>query len=234
MSSLPAFAASAVFGSATRASIELVKWDAALRTVVLHCRHLAFVHLGDERDASTTAGYVATLLAARRAGRVLAVDASGGTAPARPDDLSSRAVDILPALDLSAPGRRVSVPDWSARVTPVVRFFDVAVTDWGRRHYRDLPLVAAASHALCLVMAAEGAAAQPATDIVSWLRTSVPATRVLIALAGRQAPRRTALHTLRRTVPAVMARTGHHRDHVRLAATLMDAAQGRTADQGNP
>jgi hypothetical protein len=188
--SVAASAVSAVFGSATRASGDLLECDAALRAVVLRCRRFAFARLTHRADPAPVAAYVAALFAARRPGRVLAVDASGG-APA--------------AVPPTAPG------------------VDVVVINWGLRHWRDLPDVIAASHALCLVVGAEPGAAEVAADVATALSAAVP---VLVAVDGRPRLR----DTLRRhlvdplSTPTLVVRPDRHADHVRLAAALMRAA----------
>jgi hypothetical protein len=219
---------SAVFGSATRASGDLVGYDAAIRQPVLHCRRIAFVQLNSGCGAATTAAYVARLLAARRTGRVLAVDASGGAAsatagPPTPPPPTPCQPDVhgLHALTLSTRGRRVTVPDWSTLVGPVTRRFDVAVTVWGVRGYPDLPAVAAASHVVCLVVPPDERAVRSAAEVASWLR-DVVGTPTLIALAATGATPREFLR--RPPVPAMTVRARRHRDHVRLAAALMRAA----------
>lgn len=65
-----------VFGSATGHSRELLAGDAAVRAALPRCRRIGFVQLAAGAGATTTAGRVVDLLARRRAGRVLAVDAS--------------------------------------------------------------------------------------------------------------------------------------------------------------
>ncbi len=65
-----------VFGSATRAGRALLECDAAVRVPLPLCRRIGFVHLAAGTGGSTTAAQVATVLARRRTGMVLAVDAS--------------------------------------------------------------------------------------------------------------------------------------------------------------
>jgi hypothetical protein len=65
-----------VFGSATGHSRELLAADAAVRAALPRCRRIGFVQLAAGAGATTTAGRVVDLLARRRTGRILAVDAS--------------------------------------------------------------------------------------------------------------------------------------------------------------
>jgi hypothetical protein len=223
--------ASAVFGSATGASAELLDGDAAIRAAVLHCRRIGFVRLSHGCAASATVAYVTALLAARRCGRVLAVDASGATGPppAGPPagplagPVTGSGAGRPYVLTLPAPGRPVTVPEWTAAVPRATRSFEVAVTDWGVRHWRDLAAVAGSGHVLCLLTTAERAAAAVAADVATALPSAVP---VVVAVIGtptwRDTLRRNLVEPL--AVPAVTVRPRRHRDHVRLAAALMRAA----------
>ncbi|HEY6747941.1 MAG TPA: hypothetical protein VI357_19775, partial [Mycobacteriales bacterium] len=65
-----------VFGSATGTGRALRQCDAAVRVPLPLCRRIGFVHLAPGSGGSTTAAAVATVLARRRTGTVLAVDAS--------------------------------------------------------------------------------------------------------------------------------------------------------------
>lgn len=65
-----------VFGSATGQDRALRDCDAAIRMPLPVCRRIGFMQLDVHCGASSTAAQVATVLAARRAGPVLAVDAS--------------------------------------------------------------------------------------------------------------------------------------------------------------
>ena len=59
---------------------ELTTSDALLRSPLALSRRIGFVQLRGGCGASATAGYVASLLARRRSGMVLAVNASAGEA----------------------------------------------------------------------------------------------------------------------------------------------------------
>jgi MinD-like ATPase involved in chromosome partitioning or flagellar assembly len=67
-----------IFGSASGLTYELRSCDAALRAPLALCRRIGFIQLSGGAGASSTAGYVASVLARRRTGMVLAVDAASG------------------------------------------------------------------------------------------------------------------------------------------------------------
>jgi hypothetical protein len=67
---------SPVFGSVTRQARELLAYDTAVRMPLPLCRRIGFVQLAPGCGASTAAAQVVTVLARRRAGMVLAIDAS--------------------------------------------------------------------------------------------------------------------------------------------------------------
>lgn len=188
-----------VFGSTAERVAELTDADDALRAPTAISRRIGFVQTGGGSGASTTAAYVASMLARRRAGYVLGVDASAGSAgmlwhaglPSGAEGSRSArrssarrvddAVDGLPrtssglwALDLGPlaviPGP-ASAGLWYEECSPITRFFDVVVTDWGVRTPRtDLARVAEASHVVCLVARADRHAAEAATAAVEALR----------------------------------------------------------------
>ncbi len=166
MSGLRAFwssAPSVLLGSMAARSDELRDVDAVLRQPLPLSRRIGFVHLHGGAGTSATAGYVASLLARRRRGAVLGVDASGGTgllrcsgltgepfsAPSRRRRAARDASDARDGLTVSASGlhaldlraldrsRTRDVPaspeQWFDEVGPISRFFDLVLTDWGVR-----------------------------------------------------------------------------------------------------
>ena len=183
---------SGLAGSASGITHELTTSDAILRAPLALSRRVGFVALRGGSGASACAGYVASLLARRRAGMVLGVNASAGEqhllwhagvpAPERVRDATRRAhpstaADAragLPAsgtglygLDLAREHHASSAGTWFEQVTPIARFYDVVLTDWGVRDARvDLRQVAAASHVVCLVARADRHAAEEAAAFV--------------------------------------------------------------------
>jgi hypothetical protein len=172
----------AVFGSATGRSRALREQDVAVRAPLPLCRRIGFVQLAPGVGGSTLAAGVAGVLARRRAGMVLAVDASpsphgllplldvppgpsvpvhAGTAAEARAALTRApsgcyTADLRPAaVALRRSPTAVGVGDWAAGVGGIARFFDVIVTDWGlRQPWYDLEPVLNASHAVCLVAGA--------------------------------------------------------------------------------
>jgi MinD-like ATPase involved in chromosome partitioning or flagellar assembly len=234
-----------VFGSATADGRALLDCDAAVRAPLPLCRRIGFVHLAAGSGGSTTAAQAATVLARRRTGMVLAVDASPsprgllallGAAGGRSDPAVrsgattaagaraglGRAPGGCYALDL----RPAPADAWSAAVGPIARFFDVIVTDWGLRHPAyDLEPVLSSSHAVCLVVRADDTAVAAATGLLHALRGRPATPPVVVALvAGDRGARR-----LPRPV-VVLGPTPGPRRQLRLAAELMRPTGGDGRD----
>lgn len=200
-----------VLGSTTAHSSELIAADQALRMPLPLCRRIGVVQLRGGAGASTVAAAVTSTLARRRPGMVLGVNASPGAtsiltcaglaasseqvddplrrAPRR----SAEAVAGLPqtpsgayALDLVDRADRATpapATTWFEQVTPVVRFFDAIVTDWGVREWQlDLSQVAAASHVVCVVARADRFSAEEAAAVVPALRAHEERPEVVLAL----------------------------------------------------
>jgi hypothetical protein len=221
-----------VFGSATGTGRALRECDAAVRVPLPVCRRVGFVHLAPGSGGSTAAAEVATVLARRRTGTVLAVDASPsprGLLPllgAAPSPAGRRAPTTAAearaglatspsgayALDLRPAG------DWPGAVGPIARFFDVVVTDWGLRHPAyDLEPVLATSHVVCLVVRADDAV--PAAALLDALRARPGTPPIVVAPAVRRFP-----------APAVVVEPGPHHS-LRLAAALMRSTGGDSRDR---
>lgn len=222
-----------VFGSATGASRALLDCDAAVRVPSPLCRRIGFVHLAPGIGGSTTAARVATVLARRRAGMVLAVDASPsprgllpllGTPTAGNEPAGTTAAEIRAGL-ARAPGGCYALDlrpanDWSATVGPIARFFDVVVTDWGLRHPAyDLEPVLTGSHAVCLVVRAGDAAAAVLLQSLQGRPATPP---VVVALVGGDRGRLPG--------PVVVVGPGP-RHSLRLAAELMRPTGGDRRDR---
>lgn len=234
-------AVSAVFGSATGASRALLDADAAVRVPLPACRRIGFVHLAPGRGGSSTAAAVATVLARRRAGMVLAVDASpsphgllpllGATGGRPASSTATTAAEARAGLATTPSGCYAvdlrPADDWSA-VTGITRFFDVVVTDWGLRH--DLGPVLEHSHVVCIVVRAGDAvpSALAAGPAAAATRPPAPGTRppapgtgpVVVAVVGGRRP----------PAPAVAVGAGP-RQSLRLAAELMCPTAGDRRDR---
>jgi MinD-like ATPase involved in chromosome partitioning or flagellar assembly len=198
---------------------ELTTSDALLRSPLALSRRIGFVQLRGGCGASATAGYVASLLARRRSGMVLAVNASAGEAnllwhaglvrstPGTADNAQRRAHAStasdaraglpvtgtgLLALDLGRDHLAASAGTWFEQVSPIARFYDLVITDFGVRHRQaDLRQVARASHVVCLVARADRNSAEEAAALLPALAESEDQPRVVLALVdvGRTAER---------------------------------------------
>ena len=210
---------SGLLGSASGITHELTASDALLRSPLALSRRIGFVQLRGGSGASSTAGYVASMLARRRTGMVLAVNASAGETNllwqagltrsaaresrnvhrrAHPASAADARAGLpvtgtgLIALDLAREHLAVSAGTWFEQVTPIARFYDLVITDWGVRHRQvDLRQVARASHVVCLVARADRYPAEEAAALIPALSEVEDQPRVVLALVdvGRTAER---------------------------------------------
>jgi hypothetical protein len=98
----------------------------------------------------------------------------------------------LIALDLSRDHLATSGGTWFEQVSPIARFYDLVITDWGVRHPQvDLRQVARASHVVCLVARADRYPAEEAAALLPALSEAEDQPRVVLALVdvGRTAGR---------------------------------------------
>lgn len=202
----------AIFGSASSLVHNLSRADSVLRMPLPLSRRIGFVSARGGSGTSTTAAYVASILATRRrSGMVLGVNASAGPvtmlshaglSPVAEQSASERranarsasdARDGLPvttsglfALDLTRgqiTGAQASSSQWFETLTPITRFFDVVSTDWGVRPWQvDLAQVAVSSHVVCLVARADRHSAEEAAALVPAIRAQEDQPRVVLAL----------------------------------------------------
>ena len=122
-------------------------------------------------------------IAARRAQPGSAADARAG--------LPVTATGLI-ALDLAHDQLAASAGTWFEQVTPIARFYDLVITDWGVRHRQvDLRQVARASHVVCLVARADRYPAEEAAALVPALSEVEDQPRVVLVLVdvGRTAGR---------------------------------------------
>jgi MinD-like ATPase involved in chromosome partitioning or flagellar assembly len=209
---------SGLVGSVSAITRELTTSDALLRSPLALSRRIGFVQLRGGSGASSTAGYVASMLARRRAGMVLGVNASAGEANmlwhagltratpgaidgyrrAHPGCAADARAGLpvtgtgLIALDLARDQLATSAGTWFEQVTPIARFYDLVITDWGvRQRQVDLRQVARASHVVCLVARADRYPAEEAAALIPALSEVEDQPRVVLALidVGRTAGR---------------------------------------------
>ncbi len=199
----------ALFGSTAGAVSELTAADRVISTALPLSRRVGVVSLHGGSGTTTVASTLAGVIGRRRAGPVLAVDAAGGAAglarrfdgSAAPD-LAAAAVratarsltqaraglavteTAVSLLDLAQPGRRpASAADWRAQVSPVARFFDLVVTDWGvRPTAMDLVDVATTGHVLVVVARADRHAAAAASGAVEALLAATTQSSPVLVL----------------------------------------------------
>ena len=224
---------SGLLGSASGITHELTTSDTLLRSPLALSRRIGFVQLRGGSGASSTAGYVASMLARRRTGMVLAVNASAGetnllwqagltrSAARESSNVHRRAHPAsaadaraglpvtgtgLIALDLARDHLATSAGTWFEQVTPIARFYDLVITDWGVRHRQvDLRQVARASHVVCLVTRADRYPAEEAAALIPALSEVEDQPRVVLALVdvGRTAERTPQLLRSQLQVPVL-------------------------------
>jgi MinD-like ATPase involved in chromosome partitioning or flagellar assembly len=224
---------SGLLGSVSAISHELTTCDTLLRSPLALSRRIGFVQLRGGSGASSTAGYVASMLARRRTGMVLGVNASAGetnmlwqagltrSAGSAMSDQERRrhpaiAADAraglpvtgtgLIALDLARDHLAASAGTWFEQVTPIARFYDLVITDWGVRHRQvDLRQVARASHVVCLVARADRYPAEEAAALLPALGEAEDQPQVVLALVdlGRTAERTPQLLRSQLRVPVL-------------------------------
>ena len=209
----------AAFLGASSTSRTLLGADSALRSPVGTSRRITVLSPDGGSGATTLAAVVAGLLAARRSGPVLALDLARGSASlaarcgathalgldalrARPVVRSlAHAQDGLPttpsglcvigsgdADDAPWPG---AVDDWTGALSAVGRFFEVVVTDAGRRDEDSAAQLAASSHVTAVVVRADVASTQAGLAMVATIARRHPAARtvlVTMSTAGLTAP----------------------------------------------
>jgi MinD-like ATPase involved in chromosome partitioning or flagellar assembly len=190
------------FASLVSWSRELEEADAAVRTPLGLSRRVGVVAVEPRSGASTVTAALVGLLASRRRGAVLGVDAGGGglaallgtgAAPADPEDQlgSDPGSDLgnpprgggLQRLDLARDDESWPAPveRWRAEVAPVSRFYDLVVTDWGTRPWSaDLTEAASTSHVVVLVARADRRAALEAAAGLSLIRDAGPSHGLLV------------------------------------------------------
>lgn len=140
-------------------------------------------------------------------------------------------------LDLAALAQTGSAPpstaDWEAHVGTVARFLDIVVTDLGARRVADVPAVASASHAICVVTAPGRGAVEAAVHLARQaIEEHCPAFVAVVAPGGpvaRAATRRLARGLSAPTHVLVGARAAVELDEV--AATGLRLALSR---RGHP
>lgn len=207
---------------------ELAEADSRLRRPVSTSRRVAVVGVQAGAGTSTTVVQLAAVLAARRSGGVLAVDAAtgpGGLAAlagvAHPLSLreaaaqtvghgtAARARDHIPTGPpglhvLGSPGARpTAAGELDAALRPVGRAFDVVLTDLGARaQYPGLLDAVAGHHAVLLVARADrGTAEHALATTAALLRAGSPPVMIALVDVGGRAGPSTAL--VRRALSAV-------------------------------
>ena len=138
----------------------------------------------------------------------------------------------LIALDLARDHLAASAGTWFEQVTPIARFYDLVITDWGVRHREvDLRQVARASHVVCLVARADRYPAEEAAALLPALAEVEDQPRVVLALVdvGQTAERTPQLLRSQLSVPVLSIPYDPRRAQARPVASRQLASRTRLA-----
>ena len=212
----------ALFGAVSAHRSALVAVDDAIREPLAAGRRIGVMHLDPGVGATTLAEHAGRIAAARRDSPVLSVDVSGGptglaarlripaTEPSETRSLARTSAEAEHGLRRAASGPFVlssarpadqAIGVWLDEVVPIARFFDVVVTDFGRRHPMvDLAAAAALCDVVCLVSPADRGAAELSNSLAAAIRSLPESPAVVLALVDRagtggQASRAVATHS---------------------------------------
>lgn len=193
---------------------EVVAQDEGLRRPLPRPCVMGVVQAGGGAGATTLTAGLGVLLAGRRSGAVVAVDAGAGEAAlarvagiAEPVDLSACMVaeqtapgrSVLPALPTGAAGLAVlgtgtsggyrpptTPAAWAAAVAPVVDDAELVLTDWGVRRTETGDVAAISqTHDVCIVVGrADIGASGPARPLVYELAQRTRVVLVLVDVGG--------------------------------------------------
>lgn len=184
----------------------------AVGAPVATSRRVAVLQADGGAGATATVARTGSVLARRRGGGVLAVDAARGRAtlgrhagvggPPPLEELAARATGVvrsrqarelfprtrtgLAVLGDGSGGaaRPPGLDAWRRPVDRVGRFFDVVLTDWGVRTDAELGGIVAAHHAAVVVARADRGPAERGLALAAALTVHVPALLVLVDLGG--------------------------------------------------
>lgn len=223
--------ASAVLAAARPSRVaELTRLDEEIRAPLPLSTRVGFVSVASGIGCSVAAGLAVSVLAARRPGRVLAVNASadarsllwhaGLTSDAqvdRGDDpgraSARRAEDVTATLARTPAGLAcIDLVDgtagsadtrWWEVVAPIGRFFDFVVTDWGVREAGSCDDITASSALACVVSPPDRAGMQQAIDLAHALSLAGTPSLVAVVDAGRRRTPATGIMVDLLPVPAV-------------------------------
>lgn len=214
-------------GRGSRTELDaLSRWTAALASPVLRGRRLGIASAESGVGTSTIASQLARALAPSRT--VLAVDVAAtashpglgralGAAETPPDRSRQNAASAADArtglsraggVDVLWPAPTADPIDaWLTHAAPIARFFDAAVTDFGRLDPRSsLPEAAALSDVLCLVAGADRASAELALSFARGVRGLPERPTGILVLVDRDGRHAVAARALAgaATVPTIV------------------------------
>ncbi|MFJ4254562.1 hypothetical protein [Microbacterium sp. NPDC090003] len=207
----------AMFGSGAALHTRFAAWDAAITRPMSTVRRIGFVQLAAGAGATTVAGETVRLIARRRAAPPLVADLSPEgdlarhfgiveTSPRRDRRLFRTSGDARQTVQVTSGvlGTRPSdaearpVAAWEREISPVMRFHEVVIADFGPRDPdREIAEIARLCDAVCVVAPARREGAELARVVVEAIDALPGSQRAVVALvdASRES----------RRVPAVIA-----------------------------
>lgn len=217
---------------------ELVRLDQEIRSPLPLSTRVGIVGVSGGVGASVAAGLASSVLAARRPGRILAVNASGDrrsllwhagltgdahldrardadrTGARRAEDVTAelaRTPGGLSCIDLLSTGAGGADARWWEVVAPIGRFFDFVVTDWGVRDARSCEDVTASSALACVTTTPDRSGLQRGVDLAHTLGAA--GTPALLAVVDSRRTSSAATEAMIDLLPVPAVRIPHDPAH---------------------
>lgn len=236
---------------------ELVRLDEQIRSPLPLSTRVGFVGVAAGVGCSLAAGLASSVLASRRSGHVLAVNAShedrsllwhaGLTTDAHPDrgrdaerSGAARAAEVtsglartpsgLSCIDLAGSDHGGADARWWEVVAPIGRFFDFVVTDWGVRDAGSSDEVTSSSALACVVTTADRTGLQRGVDLAHALSTA--GTPSVMAVVDAHRRRTAATSTIVDLLPVPAVQIPHDAAHHAATPTPAAGLRPRTRVAG--
>lgn len=213
----------ALFGGAAGLHRRFSAWDAAITRPVSAVHRVGFVQLAAGAGATTVASEVVRLIARRRATPPFVVDLSpegdlarrlgiAETAQRRDRRVIRSSDDARQLVQVTSSGMLGSRPSdaavrpveaWEREISPLVRFHEVVIADFGPRDPdRDIAEIASLCDTVCVVAPAQREGAELARIVVEAVAALPEAPRAVVVLVD-------ATKDARRVPATVAAQTAH-------------------------
>lgn len=206
-----------------RGTLELAELDAAIAAPLPISRRIAMLGIAGGVGTSVVAGRTAAVIAARREGHVLLVDADGRGVPAAwhagaLGDAYGLAAAIDPTDEagdirlLSLDGEQPSTSVWWAAASERQRASALSISDWGAPSRGRTQEIVALSHVAVVVARGNRADAQRALDLATQIESTGDCLAA-IALVDADGTAPPAMQTLASLMPVPTVVLPHDRAH---------------------